>query len=397
MKTRFNDNSKTRPILAFIALCLGGQIVLAQDSLYQKGQRQLDNKEYQAAGDTFADLLKGDDDKKDAALYWYAYSQFKNGRNQEALTSISQLKRKHPESPWLDDAAALEIEIQDQSGDNFDVDNEELKLYALNSLMNSPSERSFEILRKLLAGNSSDRIKHRALFVLSQVNDPKSFELIANLAQNSPSKRLQKESIRVLGISGSEQAMSQLSKLYQASDQEATKMEILHSYMVAGQRERLIELAKTEPSFALKKEAVHLIGMTSNSSDALLNLYRDKHFNELRKDILHSIAIGNGTDALIEIINTEKDSPLLIEAIEKMGILSGDVAGNHLGNIYQKNDNRELRKAVLQALFMRSDAKSLTNIAKTENDPALKREALQKLSLMNSDEALQFFDDILNK
>ena len=400
IRSRFDKPSNRKSLAIIIALCLSGQglssqIVMAQQGLYEEGQIQLDNKEYQAARDTFAKLVETDNAKQDAALYWLAYSQFKNGHDQEALNTISQLTRNHSQSRWLDDAAALRIEIQDESGQSVDVDNEEMKLYALNSLMNSPSEKSFEILKRLLAGHSSKQVKNRALFVLSQINHPQAFALITTLASDSSSPQLQEEAIRVLGISGSEQSMTQLIDIYRSSDNEATKMKVLHSYMIAGQSEQLIELAKSESNPALKRQSIHLIGVMSNA-DVLLEMYRSNEFKDFRSDILHSLAIGDGIEALLEISGSEQDQQLLAEAVQKMGINGNDASAKQLTKIYQENDNPEVRKAVIQALFIQTDGARLSHIVKTENDPELKREALQKLSLLGSDESLQFFEDILN-
>ncbi len=395
MKAKFSQLCKKKSLAIAIALMLGGQTVMAQEGLYEKGQIQLDNKEYKAARDTFADLVQTGSAKQDAALYWLAYSQFKNGYDQRALNTLSQLARDHSESRWLDDAAALKIEIQDENGQSIDVDNEEMKLYALNSLMNSPSEKSFGILKKLLAGNSSKQVKNRALFVLSQINDPKAFDFISVLAGDSTNTQLQEEAIRVLGISGSEQSMTQLINIYRSSDNEATKIKILHSYMIAGQSEQLIELAKLESNPVLKKQAIHLVGVMSNA-DVLLEMYRSAEFKDFRSEILHALAIGDGAEALLEIVNSEEDQQLLTEAVQKVGISGNDATAGYLAKIYQENDNSEVRKAVIQSLFIQDDSAGLSNIVKTENDPVLKREALQKLSLLGSDESLKFFDDILN-
>lgn len=395
MKSKCSQFSKRRPLAIVAALCLTGQIVMAQEGRYEEGQIQLDNKDYQAASDIFSDLVETDGAKQDAALYWLAYSQFKNGQEQKALSTLSQLTRSHSKSRWLDDAAALKVEIQDESGQGVDVDNEEMKLYALNSLMNSPSEKSLAILERLLAGSSSDHIKRRALFVLSQIDDPKSFEIISVLATDSANQKLQDEAIRVLGISSSEQAMTLLAGIYQSSDAEDIKLKILHSYMVADQSELLVELAKSESNPVLKKQAIHLVGVMSNP-EVLLEMYRNAEFIDFRSELIHAIAIGDGAEALVEIVNSEKDQGLLVEAVQKMGINDSDQTGKHLASIYKKNDTRVVRQAVIQALFIQSNAGELINIIKSESDSVLKREALQKLSLMDADESLEYFGNILN-
>ena len=53
-------------------------------------------------------------------------------------------------------------------------DIEELKITALEVLMSAPPERALPLVSKVLAGESSDEVKERALFVLSQIDLPEA-------------------------------------------------------------------------------------------------------------------------------------------------------------------------------------------------------------------------------
>lgn len=386
---------KRTSLAILMAASLSSPTLLAQD-LYEEGQRQLDNNDYSAAQEAFASAAQVDDARQDAALYWLAYAQFKNRRDQEALRSIDQLVREHPKSRWLDEAKALKVEIQDKRGESVNIDDDEMKLYALNSLMNSPPEKSVLILQKLLAGNSSDQLKHRALFILSQINDPKAFETVATLAKDNSNPDLQEQAIQVLGISGPEQAMELLEQIYQSTDNESVKARVLHSYMIANQNDKLMALARTETNPELKRQAIHLIS-TMSDSDVLLEMYRDASFKEFREDLIQGMAIDDGVDALLEVINAEQDETYVAQAVQKMGIIDASKTGTHLMDIYQERSSHSVRDAVIQAMFMQSNTEGLLKIVKTETSAELKRSALQKLSLMGSDEALDYFDSILNE
>jgi len=56
-----------------------------------------------------------------------------------------------------------------------------------------------------------------------------------------------------------------------------------------------------------------------------------------------------------------------------------------------------LREAALQALFVQDNAKALIEIARTEKDPELRKQAVSHLSLMGSKEATAYLLEILNK
>ena len=385
---------KSLSIATLVVASMTSVVVFAQETMYQKGQRQLDSKEYQVAQETFALLAKQKDAKQDAALYWLAYAQFKGKLDQKALKTIAQLTRDHQQSSWLDDAQALKVEIQDKGGKSVEFDNEEMKLYALDSLMNSPSEKSLKILENIIAGNSSVQVKKRALFVLSQSDGPEVVKIIEALAKDDSNESLQNEAINVLGISGASGAIASLKEIYQTTTSERVKLKVIHSYMLADEGDELLALARSETNPQLKTELIRMVGVMSNPG-ALLEMYRDPAFTDFRHEILEGFAIGGGAEALFEVVKSEKDQELLLDAVKKMGILDESDTGQYLTNIYQGNNNNAVRSSVITAMFIQSNVNGLTDIIKLEKDPELKREALRKLSLMDSDEALQYFDAVL--
>src|SRR5207237_8513177 len=102
------------------------------------------------------------------------------------------LTREYPKSRYLNDARALEVEVKANSGQGVDPkseSDEEMKLYALNSLQNS--EEAIPVLQKLLQGTSSPRVKARALFVLAQSSSPKAREVLIGIAKGTANQDLQ--------------------------------------------------------------------------------------------------------------------------------------------------------------------------------------------------------------
>jgi hypothetical protein len=110
-----------------------------------------------------------------------AYALIKLGRRDDALAAIAELHKGHPSSRWLDDARALEIEIKQAGGKPVNpesADDEELKLMALNSFMDTDPDRALPLLEKLLHSSQSPKIKERALFVLTQSGSSKARQLV---------------------------------------------------------------------------------------------------------------------------------------------------------------------------------------------------------------------------
>src|SRR5579863_3380530 len=141
------------------------------DRMYERGQRDLEKNRWDQALESFSAVASKGGSRADGALYWKAYAQAKLGRRDDALASLAELRKTYPSSRWLDDAKALDIEIRQASGQRVSPESagdEDLKLMALNGLMNSDPDHAVPLLEKLLHSSQSPKIKERALFVLTQ-------------------------------------------------------------------------------------------------------------------------------------------------------------------------------------------------------------------------------------
>src|SRR5258708_24080394 len=158
------------------------------DALFAAGKKAIYAGDWQGALNSYSQVIKAGGRGSDEALYWQAYAQNKLGERSEALTSIAQLKREYPNSRWVKDASALEFEIRQATGQAESPDNQsdcELKMLALNSLMNSDAERAIPILEKFLNSKGSttcsEKTNDRALFVLSQSDDSRAPTLMIQI------------------------------------------------------------------------------------------------------------------------------------------------------------------------------------------------------------------------
>src|SRR5256885_7658678 len=84
--------------------------------LYDDGREALDEDRYERAESSFDQLAQMNGPQTDAALYWKAYAQNRMGKKDTSLATIADLKKRFPQSRWQKDAAALEIEVRQSSG-----------------------------------------------------------------------------------------------------------------------------------------------------------------------------------------------------------------------------------------------------------------------------------------
>ena len=69
--------------------------------------------------------------------------------------------------------------------------------------------------------------------------------------------------------------------------------------------------------------------------------------------------------------------------------------GELLVNIYQADQNADVRHAVINALFLQGNAKALVELARKERDPEVKKDIITKLGLMHSKEAADYLMEYL--
>jgi len=335
--------------------------------------------------------------RTDAALYWKAYSLAKLGQQADALKTVTDLYEKFGNSRWLKEAKALEVEIRQASGQPVrpeSQNDDDLKLYALRGLMNSDPDQALPIIEKILSGTDSPKVKERALFVLSQSHSPRARDIIANAAKGSVNPDLQLKAIHYLGIMGGPENRQVLVEAYGSSKDPAVKRSILRSYGIAGDRERLLSIAKGETDPALRGEAVHQLGIVHAGAE-LSQLYQTESSAEVKKRILQAMFIGGDADKLIELAKSDRDPELRKTAIHNLGLMKRAGTTEALTSIYASDTSPDVKKAVINALFLQQNATALVTLARAEKNTELKKEIVQKLSVMKSKEATDYLLELL--
>jgi hypothetical protein len=369
----------------------------AESDLYEEGTDAIDEEEWTRAIDLFKRVAAMKGKRVDGALYWLAYAQTKAGRGGEALQTIATLEQSHPKSRWIRDAKALELDIKEASGQKIDpakVDDEELKLIVIQGFLSTDPERALPMLQKLIDGPYSHRLKEKALFVLSQSSSDRAAQLIASIARGSTHPELQSDAIKYLGISG-KRNLTLLGEVYHSTNSVEVKKEILRAYMVAGARGPISAAAKGEKVPHLRAEAIRQLGVLGATRE-LQEMYRVESSHDVKKTIIQSMFVGGGADALLEIARGETDQTLRASAVRTLGLMGRERTGATLISFYQSDGNADVRRAALDGLFVQGNAHALVDLAKQEKDPRWKREIVQKLSVMNSKEATDYLTSLLD-
>jgi len=241
-----------------------------EDKDYRRGRSALDAGRWEDAIAAFSDSAARKGAAADGALYWKAYAQNRAGQRDAALGTLAALRQQYPSSHWLNDAHALEVEIRARAGAPVNPaaeSDEELKLIAINSLMQSDPKQALPILEKLLKSNNSPKLKERALFVLTQNGAPEARKVLSGIALGGSNPDLQQAAIRSMGMLGGDDVRRELASIYTSSPDKDVRRSILRAFMLSGSREFLLNAAKTEKDPDLRREAIHVLGMSGGQDE----------------------------------------------------------------------------------------------------------------------------------
>jgi hypothetical protein len=156
-----------------------------ESSLYADGTRAINEGRWSDAEAIFAKVASQHGEHSDGALYWKAYAENKQEQASRALDTCAQLRRDFPSSSWVHECGALEIEIHARSGKPLEpsaAQDDDLKLLALNSLLRRDEPRALAEIQEILNGDSSEKLKKEALFILGEHYSNATYAQIVRLS-----------------------------------------------------------------------------------------------------------------------------------------------------------------------------------------------------------------------
>ena len=369
-----------------------------EEQIYNNAKASLDAQQWQNAIDQFSQI-KGS--KSDGAAYWRAYAQNKLGQRAAALEAVGLMMKQYPRSTYINDAKALEIEIRGAAGQgaqgvqdavSTSQGDEDLKLYAINSLMSADPERAVPALEKLLSTSQSMKVKERALFVLSQNSSSRAQDLMAQIARGQVYPDLQSKAIQNLGISGRRKL---LSDIYTSGASAEAKRGALKAMGIAGATDELLAAVRSERDAQLRREAINGLAI-AGGREQLRQLYKEATDTQMKRDLLRSANITGDQELLMNAL-TDSDVELKREAVRTLGVAGGKDAVARLVNIYNSDKDRRIRDAAIDGLFLRGAAHEMVDLAKKETDVEAQKRLVSKLAIMNNKEATDYMIQLLEK
>jgi len=370
------------------------------DRAYEAGQRSLEARRYGDALEAFNQVVAHGGNRADGALYWKAYALIKLGRADEARAAIAELRKSYASSRWLDDAKVLEVEAGKPVTPESESD-EDLKLIALNGLMQSDPDRALPLIDGLLKSTQPPTIKRKALFVLAQSNTTKGQQVLEQVARGQGNPDLQVAAIRYLGEKRRQGATGGanpvLAEIYSSSNDPNVKRAILIAYESARDKDRLLQVAKAEKDADLRMAAIRELSSMQTARDEVWSLYNGETNPDIKQQILSSMPSNGNTDKFLEVARTEKDAKLRRFAIMNLASTRAATTGDGLASLYSSEQDQQVKRAIIDALGSQKNVKAMVQIARSEKDTRMQQQILERLVSMKSPEANDYLMEIIKK
>ncbi|MEP7383065.1 MAG: HEAT repeat domain-containing protein [Gemmatimonadota bacterium] len=432
----------------------------ATDSVYRLARERMNRGQYKQAAELFMEVARRVGTKPLAgdALYWNAYSLYRDGGSSaltDALSSLDKLTREFPTAASIGDASALRMRVcgelakrgdaqcaeqvtqsasgqsrgstntrtrtetrvdsrtssgaQEQGCPRDDDDDE--RVAALNALLQMDSDRALPILEKVLARRDkcSAVLRRKAVFLVSQKGDARAADILMGAVRNDPDSEVREQAVFWLGQTRDERAVDMLQEILQKE----TNDEVLDKAVFALSQHRseragtiLRDLAQRDGApLKVREQAIFWLGQQRSSDNATLlkNLYTRVKQEELKEKIIFSISQNRADNNAKWLLDLAMDAKEPVEMRKKALFWAGQTRGvsmDDLATLYNRVDDREIKEQVIFVYSQRRDTAAvdkLMDIAKTDKDPELRKKAIFWLGQSRDPRAVKFFEEIIGR
>jgi HEAT repeat protein len=370
-------------------------VASAKAAASAEGQAAIERQDWIVAAQHFRELeriYRSANEAFDAALYWQAYALSYAKRDAEVRVVVDRLLKNYPNSTWAGDARAL-VRENDPAKAVSQSTREEDALMALDALLSSSSDRAVPLLKKVLAGDHSEKVKARAMFVLTQLNPEAAGEALTAILAGPSSRSLKAEAIRMLATGGTRSALDRLLPLYRESDG-VIKDAIIEAWIIGERGDLLRQIAETERDPRLRRRTIDALGAVGDSK-ALLQLFGTLKDVSSQREVLNGLGIAGASEELATIARGKHAPEIRMQAIRSIGIAGGKDVSNTIAAFYDDPD-LGVRRSVIEGLIISSGGKQLVQLYRRETDRKMKRELLNAISAVSDEDTLDVIEDALD-
>lgn len=208
----------------------------------------------------------------------------------------------------------------------YSVNDTDLRIQALGSLMPTDAPRVIPILRAIALDSSNPNEASRAVFVLAQSGRPEAHLTVLEVARVAP-ESVSVAAVRELGRFGGPRMSDELLKVYEAG-KPRVKYQVVTSLGERFATGELLQIVQSESDIHLREAAIVTLGRAGGRQQLYLLYRRAKP--EAKAPIIRGLFNARAETELIEIARREKDSALRLEVLKSLRLLGTPKAKEYL-------------------------------------------------------------------
>ena len=377
------------------------------DDIYREARAALAQGEWRKAGDLFAALREEypNSEYTPDSFYWQAYALYRTGGSSNLGVAVELLERQgsaYPEAASRPDARELMVQLEGQRARRGEAGAarrvaerasqeeacDEVRLAALNALMNMDPERAVPLLKRVLARpDTCAEIREQAVFLLAQSGADGVEDVMVDLIRNDPSPEVREQAVFWLSQFGSEEAVLALEEVLISSDD----AELQEQAVFALSQHMSDEAAVIVRDYAMdsshpvevRANAIFAIGQHAGdgNSQFLMDIYPTLEDQELKEQVFFSLAQTAGEENVDWMLERAQDPNEDLEVRTQAifwAVQSGAPIAS-LEGLYESTPDREMKEQLIFAYSQQSGSEALDRlieIARTETDPELRSTAI---------------------
>jgi len=291
-------------------------------------------------------------------------------------------------------------------------DEDDVRIAALQGLMNMDAERAIPILKAVLARRDTGSVclRRTAVWIVSQKRSAETAAILLNAVRSDPDQEVREQGVFWLSQVPGEETVAALDSILR--DPKADP-EILDKAIFALSQHRSARAGAMLRAFAerhdmssdLREKAIFWLGQNRSADNAqfLKDLFKRLEDDELKKKVIFSLSQMGGADNyrwMMDIaLNQNEDIEIRKDALRWAGQgNSVDVAD--LVRLYDSMKDRDMREQLIFVYSQRREEAALDKlfaIGKNDPDAELRKKAIFWIGQSRSPRAAQFLQDLINQ
>ncbi|MCP4547546.1 MAG: tetratricopeptide repeat protein [bacterium] len=285
---------------------------------------------------------------------------------------------------------------------------DDIRLSALNTLLQMDSDRAMPILTKILRDRDDEdaELRERAIFIVGQSDEPEAAELLLEVAREDPDDDVREGAVFWLSQVGGDESLDALADIFRSTRDSGLKDKTIFAI---GQHDsdRAMKIlrdiaADSGESTESRETAIFWLGQQDGDAfDFLTDLYRDMEGRAIKEKLIFSIAQNDdreSADWLMSVVRNRREETALRCHALFWAAQVGDISTRDIDSLWDEMDSREMKEQLIFVLSQQDDRDAidmLIKIAKDERDPEIRGQAVFWLGQSDDPRAMDVLEDII--